>query len=123
MEPGKWFRVDFLWLTEDGRLVIGELDGRQKTSRPELMGGRDALRVMQDERLRESHLTALRPAIARFSYDDARDPARLGPLLERFGVPRGADTWPTEAPTIVTRSSCLDYAKDRLRIVRATTRA
>ncbi len=123
VEPGKWFRVDFLWLTEDGRLVIGELDGRQKTSRPELMGGRDALRVMQDERLRESHLTALRPAIARFSYDDARDPARLGPLLERFGVPRGSDTWPTEAPTIVTRSSRLDYAEGRLRIVRATARA
>ena len=123
VEPGKWFRVDFLWLTEDGRLVIGELDGRQKTSRPDLMGGRDALRVMQDERLRESHLTALRPAIVRFSYDDARDPARLGPLLERFGVPRGSDTWPTEAPTIVTRSSRLDYAEGRLRIVRATARA
>lgn len=123
VEPGKWFRVDFLWLTEDGRLVIGELDGRQKTSRPDLMGGRDALRVMQDERLRESHLTALRPAIVRFSYDDARDPARLGPLLERFGVPRGSDTWPTEAPTIVTRSSRLEYAEGRLRIVRATARA
>lgn len=122
VEPGKWFRVDFLWLTADGRLVIGELDGRQKTERPELMAGRDALRVMQDERLRESHLTALHPAIARFSYDDARDPARLGQLLERFGVPHGADTWPTVAPEIITRSSRLDYATDRLRIVRARAR-
>ena len=122
VEPGKWFRVDFLWLTEDGRLVIGELDGRQKTERPELMGGRGALRVMQDERLRESHLTALHPAIVRFPYEVARDPMRLGPLLERYGVPRGADTWPTTAPEIVTRSSRLDYAAGRLRIVRATAR-
>lgn len=123
VEPGKWFRVDFLWLTADGRLVIGELDGRQKTERPELMSGRSAVRVMQDERLRESHLTALHPAIARFSYDDARDSARLGPLLESFGVPHGADTWPAVAPEIVTRSSRLDYATDRLRIIRARARA
>ena len=74
---------------------------------------------MQDERLRESHLTALHPAIMRFSYDDARDPARLGALLERFGVPRGADSWPTVAPEIVTRSSRLDYASGQLRLIRA----
>ena len=119
VEPGKWFRVDFLWLTADGRLIIGELDGRQKTSRPELMGRRSALRVMQDERLRESHLTALHPAIMRFSYDDARDPARLGTLLERFDVPRDPDSWPTDAPKVVTRSSRLDYASGQLRVIRA----
>ena len=122
VEPGKWFRVDFLWLTADGRLMIGELDGRQKTERPELMGGRSAVRVMQDERLRESHLTALHPAIARFSYDDARDPERLGPLLARYGVPLDPDSWPVEAPEVVTRSSRLDYAGGRLRIVRAQAR-
>ena len=122
VEPGKWFRVDFLWLTEDGRLIIGELDGRQKTERPELMGGRDALRVMQDERLRESHLTALRPAIIRFPYEVARDPNRLGPLLEHYGVPHDANTWPTAAPEIVTRSSRLDYAAGPLRVIRAQAR-
>ena len=122
VEPGKWFRVDFLWLTEDGRLIIGELDGRQKTERPELMGGRDALRVMQDERLRESHLTALRPAIIRFPYEVARNPNRLGPLLEHYGVPHGANTWPTAAPEIVTRSSRLDYAAGPLRVIRAQAR-
>lgn len=86
--PGTWFRVDFLWLLPDGTIVIGELDGRQKSERPELMGGRGAVRVLQDERMRESHLTALRPAIMRFGYDEARDPERLGALLERYGVPR-----------------------------------
>ena len=88
VEPGKWFRVDFLWLLPDGSVIIGELDGRQKSERPELMGGRSAVRVLQDERLRESHLTALRPAIVRFDCETARDPARLGPLLESYGVPR-----------------------------------
>lgn len=90
VRPGNWFRVDFLWLLPGGAIVIGELDGRRKSERPELMGGRSAVRVLQDERLRESHLTALRPAIARFGYDDARDPARLGSLLEGYGVPRRA---------------------------------
>ena len=88
VEPGKWFRVDFLWLLPDGSVIIGELDGRQKSERPELMSGRSAVRVLQDERLRESHLTALRPAIVRFDYETARDPARLGALLERYGTPR-----------------------------------
>ena len=119
VEPGKWFRVDFLWLTADGRLIIGELDGRQKSERPELMGGRSAVRVMQDERLRESHLTALRPAIVRFPYEVARNPEQLGTLLERYGVPRDQDSWPTEAPEVVTRSSRLDYTSGRLRIIRA----
>lgn len=123
VEPGTWFRVDFLWLTETEKLIIGELDGRQKTSRPELMSGRDALRVMQDERFRESHLTALRPAIVRFPYEVARDPERLGPLLERYDVPRDPDSWPTEAPRTIVTSSRLDYGGEQLRIVRATTRA
>ena len=121
IEPGTWFRVDFLWLTEAGRLIIGELDGRQKTGRPELMRGRDALRVMQDERFRESHLTALRPVIIRFPYEVARDPGQLGPLLERYGVPRDSGSWPTEAPRTIVTSSRLDYGGEQLRIVRATT--
>lgn len=123
VEPGTWFRVDFLWLTEAEKLIIGELDGRQKTSRPELMSGRDALHVMQDERFRESHLTALRPAIVRFPYEVARDPEQLGPLLERYGVPRDPDSWPTEPPRTIVTSSRLDYGGEQLRIVRATTRA
>lgn len=121
IEPGTWFRVDFLWLTEAGRLIIGELDGRQKTGRPELMRGRDALRVMQDERFRESHLTALRPMIIRFPYEVARDPGQLGPLLERYGVPRDSSSWPTEAPRTIVTSSRLDYGGEQLRIVRTTT--
>lgn len=104
VEPGTWFRVDFLWMLPDGSIVIGELDGHQKTERPELMGGRSAVRVLQDERLREAHLTALRPAIVRFDYETARDPARLGPLLERYGVPRRTRAPAAPPPTRTLRT-------------------
>lgn len=102
VEPGTWFRVDFLWLLSDGSTIIGEMDGRQKTERPELMGGRSAVRVLQDERLRESHLSALRPAVVRFGYDVARDPVLLGSLLDSFGVPRRSGD-PTDPPPFTTR--------------------
>ena len=107
VEPGKWFRVDFLWMLPDGSIVIGELDGRQKTERPDLMGGRSAVRVLQDERLREAHLTALRPAIVRFDYETARDPARLGPLLERYGVPRRTREPELPRPTRTVRAQLM----------------
>lgn len=108
VEPGKWFRVDFLWLLPDGSIVIGELDGRQKSTRPELMDGRDAVRVLQDERLRESHLTALRPAIVRFDYQTARDPKRLETLLESFGVPRRRHDPAPPLETFVTRAELMN---------------
>lgn len=103
VEPGTWFRVDFLWFGEDGSLIIGELDGRQKSERAELMGGRSAVRVLQDERLRESHLTALRPAIVRFSFDDVADGSRLSALLDSFGVPRRRGDVPDAPSATVTR--------------------
>ena len=107
VEPGTWFRVDFLWLLPDGSVIIGEMDGRQKSERPELMGGRDAVRVLQDERLRESHLSALRPAIVRFGYDVARDPALLGPLLDSFGVPRRSGDLMAPASLTVRRAELM----------------
>lgn len=99
--PGTWFRVDFLWFAEDGSLIIGELDGRQKSTRPEFMGGRVTARVLQDERLRESHLTALRPAVVRFTYDDVVDEGSLVSLLDSFGVPRRRKTPELPAATVV----------------------
>ena len=123
IEPGKWFRVDFLWLTSDGRIIIGEMDGRQKTERPEFMGGRDALRVMQDERLRESHLTALRPAIVRFSYDDVIDPKRFEALLNAYGVPRRAVEPPDEAPRYTVIRSELVHRDGTVRLARESMRA
>lgn len=58
---------------------------------PEFTSGRDTARVLQDERLRESHLTAFRPAIIRFNYDDVLDREKFERRLESYGVPRRAD--------------------------------
>ena len=91
LEPGKWFRVDFAWLTNDGQLILAEMDGRAKSMLPEFTSGRDTARVLQDERLRESHLTALRPAIIRFNYDDVLDREKFERRLESYGVPRCED--------------------------------
>lgn len=107
VEPGTWFRVDFLWLLPDGSVIIGEMDGRQKTERPELMGGRSAVRVLQDERLRESHLSALRSAVVRFGYDVARDPVLLGSLLGSFGVPRQSGDPAVPAPFTTRRAELM----------------
>lgn len=114
VEPGTWFRVDFLWLLPDGSVIIGEMDGRQKSERPELMAGRSAVRVLQDERLRESHLSALRPAVARFGYDVARDPVLLGSLLDSFGVPRRSGGLPAPAPFTTRRAELMQLGSWRV---------
>lgn len=81
------YRVDFLWHTEDGRVIAGEYDGLQKLHDDRYTHGRSALRVLQDERLRESRLTACVDAVIRFSYQDICDYERFTCLLNSFGVP------------------------------------
>lgn len=88
MDEDRFYRVDFLWLREDGSRVIGEFDGRMKYEDAEMRGGRSALRVLEDERRRESHLSAYGMPIVRFSYRDVMDAARFVRLLRCFGVPR-----------------------------------
>ena len=86
---GRSWRVDFLWRLPSGTRVAGELDGRQKYVDPVMTGGRSAVDVMADERLRESRLTA-EVAVMRFSYADAtRNHGRqLVHIMESFGIPR-----------------------------------
>ena len=108
IEPGKWFRVDFAWLTEDGRLIIAEMDGRGKSTLPEFTNGRETARVLQDERLRESHLTLYRPAIIRFGYDDLLDPEEFKRKLSSYGVPRAGDqVFDLEKPLSIFRAIML----------------
>lgn len=101
LEPGKWFRVDFAWLTRDGQLIIGEMDGRGKSMLPELTEGRETARVLQDERLRESHLTVFRPAIIRFGYDNLLDREAFEHKLDSYGVPRN-DSELQELPELMS---------------------
>lgn len=83
-----FFRVDFLWRLAGGRLVAGELDGREKYVNPRMTGGRSAVDVLADERLRESRLTASVDAVVRFSFADVTNRPRFARILEAFGIPR-----------------------------------
>lgn len=79
-------RVDFLWTLADGRWVLGEFDGREKYRNPRMTRGKDAVDVLADERLRESHLT-LGGSVVRFSWQDMRNRRRLAHLLTAYGIP------------------------------------
>lgn len=81
-------RVDFLWRLPDGRIIIGEFDGKVKYRDKSMLGERDVVEVLVDERQRESRLTVTRAAVVRFTYDDLRDPERFATLLNAYGVPR-----------------------------------
>ena len=79
------FRIDFSWRSVSGRLIFGELDGGEKYT----LAGREPLGALLDERKREATLTVYHASIARFSFDVARNPAKLAALLDLHGVPRG----------------------------------
>lgn len=87
---GNIYRLDFCWLLPDGTQVAGELDGREKYTNPEMTGSKTIGDILLEERLRESHINALRIPVARFSIKDVRDPVRLARILDAFGVPRVA---------------------------------
>lgn len=85
-EQGR-FRVDYSWSLPDGTTVIGEMDGREKYTNPEMTQGRGSIEVLADERLRESHLSA-RTRIIRFGWKDVSNRKRFVKLLEAYGIPR-----------------------------------
>ena len=87
LDPGKTFRVDFCWLREDGTRILGEFDGAVKYENPEMRGGVSALKVLEDERRRESLLSVYGMPIVRFSYKDVMNKGYFARLLRRFGVP------------------------------------
>lgn len=87
VEPGRMYRVDYLWET-DGGVIAGELDGRDKLADPALRKGKSMADVLRDERTRESRLTATGAKVLRFSFKDALDRKRFVRTLEAFGVPR-----------------------------------
>lgn len=98
------YRVDFFWQLPGGN-VAGELDGREKYRVPTMTGGRDAVDVLADERLRESRLTGSGDVskVARFSFADVIKPGRLRHLLTSFGVPAGYEVpWVAKVPFLRT---------------------
>lgn len=85
---GGSFRLDFMWELPGGVKVDGELDGHEKYVNPEMTDGKDALKVLADERIRESRITALGFRVMRFSMADVWNEKKFRKILDTFGIPR-----------------------------------
>lgn len=88
LNPHRQYRVDFSWLRKDGKRVLGEFDGAVKYEDPEMRGGISSLKVLENERRRESLLSVYGMPIVRFSYRDVMNRNLFARLLKRFGVPQ-----------------------------------
>ena len=85
---GKQFRVNFLWRTADGRIIVGELDGTAKYVDPQMTDRKSIQETVQAEREREQALfRAGVTEIVRFTFDDAVRQKPLIAKLRRAGVP------------------------------------
>ncbi|WP_244983287.1 hypothetical protein [Bifidobacterium ruminantium] len=84
---GGEIRADFLWERDDGSLVVGELDGRQKYVDPSMMGQGDSIDVILREKDRETQLNMLRVDVVRFQMEHVRDRGQLRQRLQAAGVP------------------------------------
>lgn len=79
---------DYLWILPDGRLIVGELDGREKYVNPEMTGGRTVEECVDDERRREHLLERCGvSSIVRFRVRDTYNPAVFKRKLLAAGVP------------------------------------
>lgn len=86
-------RVDFLWRRDDGKIIIGELDGRGKYVDPAMTAGRDIESIVFEEKDRESNL-ALDGSVVfvRWTFDQlVRQPELVRRKLDMAGVPRATD--------------------------------
>ena len=88
VETRRTVRVDMVWRLANGRTVIGELDGFVKYESSERARTRGAIKVLVDERQRESHITALGYPVARFLFARLDEPGYVAAVLDAFGIPR-----------------------------------
>lgn len=94
LNPGAYKRVDYHWLLENGREIIGELDGFEKylkahgsPSKSLDENLRSTIKAMRNERMRETSLNLAGMTVLRFSYADALDTDKFFTLLSTAGVP------------------------------------
>ncbi|MCH9275134.1 hypothetical protein JS533_002425 [Bifidobacterium amazonense] len=83
------YRVDFAWRTEDGRLIVGELDGQVKYRDPAMYRNGSLPDTVIAEKQREERIRLVADDMFRFSFGDA---LRRDPLLRKMDkarVPRG----------------------------------
>lgn len=88
LHPGRTFRVDFVWVRADGRVIVGECDGLRKLLDPEMARGRTPQQVLLDQRKREGLITAYDVSVLRFTYEEAAGVTELVQKLDLYGVPR-----------------------------------
>lgn len=102
MRSGRSFRVDFAWVRSDGRVIVGECDGRRKLVDPRMTGGLDPGRALDEQRRREGLITAYDVSVVRFTYEEAAGVSELVRKLELYGVPRAGSplAWQGAPPRI-----------------------
>ena len=108
MEPGNPKRGDFGWQLDDGRWIIGELDGMVKYRGNGRHAPQDidaAIRIMSAERRRESHLNLGGYTVVRFSMREVFDRAYFEQLLRTAGVPQRSAGGPRRTAGVPQRSA------------------
>lgn len=102
VERGRPWRADYCWVRTDGRVILGELDGRVKYVEQELMGGRGIDEVLSDENIRGSRFSLYDVSLMRFRFGVTERPAEFARLLDEYGVPRrGSPLAPPEGAAMV----------------------
>ena len=112
LDLGRSYRGDFFWelsLISDESDVAGELDGQEKMTNAEMLGGRTTAEAFRQERLRESRLTALNLRVARFTFSDVRRVDPLMRTLDAYGIPR-TDAYADLLERITPSSTCRHWA-------------
>ncbi|PJM75979.1 hypothetical protein CSQ87_00040 [Bifidobacterium simiarum] len=90
-EYGNHDRVDFLWKTPDGRIIVAELDGRIKYRDASMYVNGSLPETIIAEKEREERIRMEVDGFVRFSFAEAYRRTPLIRKLEWAGVPRTTD--------------------------------
>lgn len=98
-DPTRKYRVDFLWTSAQGKIIVGELDGKVKYADDHMLHNGDLRQTLLNEKYREDQLRLIVDKVVRFSFADviAREP--LWQKLRRAEVPLAACDWRREQHT------------------------
>lgn len=86
--PMRVDRVDFAWRTNDGRLIVGELDGRVKYKDSAMYVNGNLPDTVIAEKEREERIQLTADVLFRFSFFEALQREPLIRKMNRYGVPR-----------------------------------
>ena len=81
-------RVDFAWKTDDGRLIVAELDGRIKYRDPSMYKNGSLPDTIIAEKEREERIRLVADEVVRFSFAEAMKRQVLVRKLITAGVPK-----------------------------------